>query len=268
MRKASALIAACVLAGLHFAVPALSPAAATGTVVTLCDHAEHRIVYGPNGRAYQVRNAYWHGTRTMCITNNGLRPNFTVTSPPGADPQGLVSAYPDTFRGCIWHICSPNAGIPIQVSDISTLTSTWHTRQGVRGSWNAAYDLWLGKRRMITGQADGAELMIWLNRHGSCCRLPRHAPTVRVDGYKFRLLHWRHYSAEWGVSWNYIQFRLVHPRWRIDHLALKPFIVRSVKRGLVRSRWWLENVTAGFEIWHGGRGLQTTDFRVSLTRRR
>lgn len=266
MRKAFALLAVPALAAVYLAAPLVSPAAATGTIVTLCDHAAHRIVYGPTGHAYEVRNAYWHGTRTMCIENRNLQPNFEVTSPPGADPQGLVSAYPDVFRGCLWHICSPNAGIPIQVSDIRRLASTWHTRQGVRGSWNAAYDLWIGKRRMITGQANGAELMIWLNRHGSCCPLSRHAPTVRVDGYKFRLARWRHYSAEWGVSWNYIQFRLVHPRWRVDHLRLKPFIMRAIKLKLVRSSWWLENVTAGFEIWHGGTGLRTTDFNVSLSR--
>lgn len=267
MFNARASAAVCLVAGLLLAGLAASPAAASGTAVTLCENRGHRIVYS-SGRAYVVRNAYWEGNRAMCIRNYGGRPDFTVTSPPGADPRGSVSAYPDIFRGCLWNICSPDAGIPIRLSNIRRLSSTWHTRQPASGSWNAAYDLWLGKRRMVTGQADGAELMIWLNRHGKCCALARNSSMVRVDGYRFRLTHWRHHSRQFGVSWNYVQFRLVHPRRRVDHLRLQPFITRAIKRGLVRSSWWLENVTAGFEIWRGGTGLRTTDFGVTVAPRR
>lgn len=264
MRRTSGILAAFVAAA-YLVQPAT---ASTGTLTTLCDHGEHRIVYGSGGTAYQVRNAYWRGTRTMCITNRALQPNFTVVQRPGADPNGLVSAYPDTFRGCLWHVCSPNARIPIQADKIARLQSTWHTRQDARGDWDAAYDLWFGKREMITGQADGAELMIWLNRHGRCCPMNKHAPTLRVDGYKFRLLHWHHFSAQWNVGWNYIQFRLVHPRTRVDGLDLKPFIIKAIRRGLIRRTWWLENVTAGFEIWRGGVGLRTSNFSVSVAHRR
>jgi hypothetical protein len=119
---------------------------------------------------------------------------------------------------------------------------------------------------MITGQADGAELMIWINHHGACCVLQRRAPIVRIDGYRFYLSHWRHYSPRWHVSWNYIQFRLVHPRSRVDGLQLKPFIHRSVRLGLARPAWWLENVVAGFEVWSGGRGLATRHYSVSMWR--
>jgi cellulose 1,4-beta-cellobiosidase len=257
-------LAVCVAAA-YLVQPA---SAGTGTLTTLCDHGEHRIVYSASGIAYQVRNAYWRGTRTMCITNRGLRPNMTVVKRPGPDPGGLLSAYPDIYRGCLWHVCSPNARIPIQVSRIKRLQSTWHTRQDARGDWSATYDLWFGKREMITGQADGAELMIWLNRHGACCPLHKHAPTVKVSGYKFRLQHWRAYNAQFGVGWNYIQFRLVHPRRRVDHLRLMPFVTAAIHRGLIRRTWWLENVTAGFEIWRGGEGLATTRFSVSMSRRR
>ena len=264
MRKASVIVAACVAAG-WLVQPAT---ASTGTVTTLCEHGQHRIVNGQNGMAYQVRNAYWRGSRTMCITNRALLPNFTVVKRPGIDPDGFVSAYPDIYRGCLWHVCSPNARIPVQAKQIGRLHSTWHTRQDAGGDWSAAYDLWFGKREMITGQANGAELMIWLGRHGRCCGLNKHAPVVKVSGYKFHLMHWHHFSQQWGVGWNYIQFRLVHPRTRVDSLDLKQFISKSIRRGLIRKSWWLENVMAGFEIWRGGEGLATTKFSVSLSRRR
>lgn len=263
MRKASAIVAACVAAA-YLVQPA---SASTGTVITMCNHGQHRIVYGSNGMAYQVRNAYWLGKLTMCISNRGLRPNLTVVQPPGVDRKGRVSAYPDIFRGCIWGVCSPGARIPVPVNKIRGLRSTWHTRQRARGDWSAAYDLWIGKRKMITGQADGAELMIWLNRHGACCHLSRSAPVVRISGHKFILMHWHHYSTEFGVGWHYIQFRLLHPRSRVDDLRLKPFIDKAIRLGLVRKRWWLENVMAGFEIWRGGKGLATTRYSVKLSRR-
>jgi hypothetical protein len=244
-----------------------APLLRSAVLTTLCNHGENRLVQdSPTAQAYRIRNAYWRGTRKMCITNANLHTNFTVTSRPGTDRRGLVSAYPDILRGCLWQICTPNAHIPVQVSRLRMLKSTWHTRQNARGDWNAAYDLWFGKRRMTTGQADGAELMIWLNRHGSCCRTAR-PTTVRIDGYKFLVTHWRHYSGKWHVSWNYIQFRMAHPRNWVTGLRLMPFINRAIRMGLVRRVWWLENVTAGFEIWRGGVGLATTKFAVSLRRR-
>jgi cellulose 1,4-beta-cellobiosidase len=244
-------------------VPA-APAARSATVVTLCRAGEQRIVTSSGGRAYRIRNANWHGPRGMCISNRNLGTNFRETRAPGPDPRGLVVAYPDIFRGCLWHFCSPNAGIPIRARNIHHLKSTWHTRQDARGSWNAAYDLWFGKRRMITGQADGAELMIWLNRHGACCPLQPNAKRVRIDGHVFRLSHWRAHSKKWDVSWNYIQLRFVHPRKRVDGVRLTPIIHRCIRMGLLDRSWWLENVVAGFEVWRGGRGLGTTKFNVSL----
>jgi hypothetical protein len=62
------------------------------------------------------------------------------------------------------------------------------------------------------------------------------------------------------VSRNPIIFRRVDPVWRVNHLHLRPFIRRAEHLGLLHKRWYLLNMEAGFEIWHGGRGLGTTKF--------
>jgi cellulose 1,4-beta-cellobiosidase len=212
------------------------------------------------GTGYVVRNAYWLGQRPQCITNRGNLSNFRVVQRPGYDPAGRVVAYPDIFRGCIWNICSPQADLPRRVSALGRPRATWHTSEHATGTWNAAFDIWFGKKRMVTGQADGAELMIWLNEHGGCCALQQGAPKVLIDGQLWWLSHWTAHHN--GKSWNYIQFRRVHRTWHVNNLKLYPFIRRIEHLGLVRPGWWIENIEAGFELWNGGRGLATTKYVV------
>lgn len=237
------------------------PAVAAATT-TLCASNEHLIVHNRFGARFQIRDAYWRGQRPQCLRNNRDLANFTITQRPGFDPAGHVVAFPNIMRGCIWNICSPHAGIPIKVSSIHRPVTTWHTRQGVFGTYNAAYDIWFGKTKMTRGQATGAELMIWLNLHGGCCALQPGAPKVWIGGRPFRLSHWRTFHN--GLSWNYIQFRMIHHTWHVDHLHLWPFIRRAIHMGLIHRRWWMENIEAGFELWSGGQGLKTTQFGVRM----
>src|SRR5262249_15678983 len=150
------------------------------------------------------RDAYWLGQRPQCLSVRGHTPNFTVAQRAGYDPGGRVVAYPDILRGCIWHICSPNAHMRLRVSAVGYPKATWDTRGQRKGTWNSAFDIWFGKTKMVTGQATGAELMIWLNYHGGCCALQRGAPIVWIDGRRWWFSHWKAFHD--GKSWNYIQF--------------------------------------------------------------
>jgi cellulose 1,4-beta-cellobiosidase len=214
---------------------------------------------------YVVRNPYWRGTGKTCIeTTRGA--GFRVLRTPR--PSYNVTAFPDIFSGCIWNFCSAQRTFPVRVKHIRHIYGTWHTRELAPGTWNAAFELWLGKKRMIMGHADGAELMIWINHHGQCCALAHDYKRVHIDGRTWLFSHWRARDRSVGLpysgmKWNYIQFRLLHPRWKVNHLDLRKFVGASVRRGLIKPQWWIENVEAGFEIWKGGVGLATTKFRVS-----
>jgi hypothetical protein len=226
----------------------------------LCTINGHEVVHNHGGTQLVVRNAYWLGQRPQCLKVLSHYTNFEVVQRAGFDPSGRVVAYPDILRGCIWHVCSPKAHLPRRVSRLGHPEATWHTRVNATGTWNAAFDIWFGKKRMITGQATGAELMIWLNYHGGCCALQPGAPIVRIEGHRYWLSHWTAFHN--GKSWNYIQFRRVRRTWRVNNLKLNPFIHRIEHLGLLKKRWWMENIQAGFEIWNGGQGLTTRAYNV------
>ncbi|HET6876588.1 MAG TPA: hypothetical protein VFH38_03580, partial [Jatrophihabitans sp.] len=227
---------------------------------TLCRPNEHKPVHLSGGKWYQLRNPYWKGTGRACIHSLGGT-RFKVLRTPR--PGGNVTTYPDILRGCIWNICTPNSNIPIRVSRIRHATTSWRIRTShAPGTWNAAYDIWFGKHRMIQGHADGAELMIFLTTH-NCCGL-NGPQRVNIGHHAFLLQHWRPYDPDFHVSWNYIQFRFLQPRTSVHGLNLKRIIEVCVRKGLIRPSWWMENVEAGFEIWSGGRGLTTAAYRVNV----
>jgi Glycosyl hydrolase family 12 len=221
----------------------------------------YQVVYG--GTRYQVRNNYWDGQRPQCLANRHGLTNFKVVQRAGFDPAGHVVAFPDILRGCIYHICSPHSRMPMKVSRIGNPRLTWRLKpNSAPGTWNAAFDIWFTRHRQIGGQSTGAELMIWLDYHGGCCALQKGAPKVRIDGKKMWFSHW--VTGHAGQSWNYIQFRLTHRVHHVNNLSLRPFLRLIIRKGLVKRRWWLENIEAGFEIWNGGQGLQTLKYQVQM----
>jgi Glycosyl hydrolase family 12 len=168
-----------------------------------------------------------------------------------------VKAFPDIYRGCSWGVCSASSNLPRRVSALNAPIATWYTSENAAGTWNAAFDIWFTKSEETTGQANGAELMIWLNTH-NYGRPRAGTPTVWVGHHKYWMVHW--VPCHNGACWNYIQFRRVHPTWGVKRLRIGPFISRAERHGLIRSWWWMENIEAGFEIWSGGTGLATKWF--------
>jgi hypothetical protein len=254
------------MAVLIVGLPAVSGADAYGLGVTtvpttICGHNDHLLVHNPGAKFYQIRDAYWRGIGPTCIRSLGEVAGFRVTRT--AKPLNGLS-YPNIMRGCIWNICTPGDELPVKLSNLRSANSTWHTTERAGGRWNATYDMWFDKNRITRGHASGAELMIWLNHQGGCCILWRNASKYWIDGRQWYLQWWRAYDPEYNLHWNYIQFRAVHPTWRVDHLDLKPFVRISENHRLINPDWWMEQVQAVFEIWNGGVGLTTTNFSVHV----
>jgi hypothetical protein len=266
-RRSRLALAAIPLAGAlgAAAIGAGAPAgAATAArlVTTICREHHYRLVTGMSGRRYVVENGNFGG-RPECISNVGLRPNFTVTRS-GADSRGPeVDAYPFTLYGCSWKLCTPGSALPARVRAVRRASASWSIRTTAAGRWNAAFDVWFGRHRSaINGQARGAELMIWLKA--------RHYPAVpsrviRVDGRRWYAYHW--VTSHDGAHWHYVQIRAVRPVTSVRELALVPIIRRVERMGLIAPRWWMLNIESGFEIWRGGVGLASTSFSATVTRR-
>lgn len=259
--RLSLMAVAGLLAAVAPAVPAQGADATPGTVhsgriSSLCKPYQHLAVVTAQGAHFVIKNDNYGGQRE-CLAIQGERPNFTVTQSQLPAWHAKPQAYPFIMRGCSWGTCSaPDSDLPKQVSALQRPVATWYTTQVPKGEWDAAFDIWFGTRPMTTGQADGAEMMIWLNARR--IGVPPLTPVVHIDHVRWYLLDGR--ACHTGTCWNYIQFRRVWPVLRVTKLHLLPFIHRAEKRGWIQPAWWLENIEAGFELWQGGTGLATDWF--------
>jgi hypothetical protein len=250
-----ALAAALLVAAPIAAAPARAATAAHPGWARLCHRYQHVAVTTSRGAQFVVKNDNFGGHRE-CLVVRGRWPNFTVTHSPVPTWHAKPQAYPFILRGCSWGTCSADSGLPRRVQALRRPQATWDTTQVPHGRWDAAFDIWFGRHPMSTGQARGAELMIWLGARR--IGVPARTPVVHIDHARWYLEHWR--ACHLGDCWNYIQFRRVQPVRRVHRLRLQPFIGRGEKRGWIRPGWWLENIEAGFELWQGGRGLATDRF--------
>ena len=125
------------------------------------------------------------------------------------------------------------------------------------GTYDAAYDIWFNKSRpsTTTGQNDGAEVMVWLNRVGSIQPIGSKIGTANIAGAT-----WDVWSG--NIGWNVISYV------RQQSTSSPSFPVSSfwndvVSRGLGSNSWYLTSIQAGFEPWIGGAGLAVNNFSVT-----
>ncbi len=225
----------------------------------LCRRFQHVAISGARGASLVVRNDNYGGLRE-CLANVNRWANFAVTSSAARRAGREPVAFPNIFYGCSWGVCSPGTRLPRRLSRLRDPVTSWYTAGRPRGRWDAAYDIWFARRRRTNGQADGAEIMLWLRTSGP--GLPSIAHSLLIDRHRWQVDHWITENPASGGRWPLIIFRMVHPRGYVRHLALMPFFRRVEDMGLLRRSWWLTAVEAGFEVWKGGAGLRTTSFWV------
>jgi hypothetical protein len=239
------------------AVPADGPPAGAAPIRAFCGRYQHVTVTTRAGTAFVVRNDFW-GTRRVCLQNSGLRPNFRVTRTRRNAIHGKVMSFPYILRGCSWGVCSPKSRLPARVRSLRKPEASWRVFARARGRWNASLETWFGKRDMKTGQANGAELMIWLNRHGPVHPAgPRVASDVGIGGRSYHV-----YLRQ--SRWNTITYLMTTATTSVRHLDLRPLVAYAVSRGYIQDSWYLIGVEAGFELWRGGAGLATDSFSVKV----
>lgn len=227
--------------------------------VTICKQRGHVQVTSAAGGHYVVKNDNYGGRRE-CLRIEGGRPDFTVTASRANGRGSHVMAYPFVLYGCSWGLCTKGSPLPLLVRRVHHARVSWSFSRHARGQWNAAFDIWFGRNRSAArGQARGTELMIWLNDRGYPAA---RASAIRVDHRRWYVTHWR--TSHGGRHWTYVQVRLARRVTGVHGLALLPIIRRVERMHLIRPRWWLLNIEAGFEIWHGGRGLATRSFDATV----
>jgi hypothetical protein len=262
LARALALPAALVAVSSLLAVSlhAASSGAAT-TSARLCNSQTASVDRG----AYTIGNNEWASSAPECITTDGgadfAVANSSIMSGQHSPPGG----YPAIYKGCHWGACTSGSGLPIRVSGIradrETVTTSWRTSQpGGSNVYNVAYDIWFNRTPTTSGAPNGAELMIWLNHRGHVHPYGSQvASKVSVRG--------RSYNVWFGKQgWNTVTYTMTTPATSVSRLDLRALVADAVRRGYISTSWYLLDVEAGFELWHGGAGLATKSFSVSVAK--
>ncbi|GIJ19872.1 GH12 family glycosyl hydrolase domain-containing protein [Micromonospora lutea] len=204
---------------------------------------------------YVVQNNKWGTTAQQCI--NVTSSGFEITTQNGSNPtNGAPTAYPSVFFGCHYTNCSPGTNLPIQVSQISSATSSINYRYVSNGIYNASYDIWLDPSPKRDG-VNQMEIMIWFNRQGSIQPIGSPVGNANIDGRNWEV--WRGSNGSNNVI-SYVAPSAISSA----NLNLLAFINDTRNRGAITNSWYLTSIQAGFEPWQGGVGLAVTNFSASV----
>jgi cellulase/cellobiase CelA1 len=249
MRRSIRAIAAAglFLTGSVAVVVAAGPAQAD---VRICEQFGSTTIQG----RYVVQNNRWGSSAEQCInvTDNG----FSIVSQQGSTAtNGAPLSYPSVFLGCHYTNCSPGTNLPLQVSQISSATSSINYAYA-GGTFNASYDIWLDP----TPRRDGVnqqEIMIWFNRQGPIQPIGSVVGTANVGGRTWEV--WRGSNGANNVI-SYVAPSAISS-WSFSVLD---FINDTRNRGLITNSWYLTSIQAGFEPWNGGTGLGVNSFSAAV----
>ena len=131
-----------------------------------------------------------------------------------------------------------------------------------RDIWDASYDVWFNASSSGNQSGDHAsnlELMVWLTYSA------RAIPTgVQVaTGVSIAGLTW---NVWYGTGGNgpCVSYVLSPVGSSVTNLDLGRLAADAAARGYLTASWYLIDVEAGFELWSGGAGLESTAFSVTV----
>ncbi|MET8230305.1 cellulose binding domain-containing protein [Micromonospora sp. NPDC005298] len=248
-RPLRALVATGLLLAGSLVAVALGGTASADTQI--CEQYGSAVIQG----RYVVQNNRWGTSAQQCInvTSNG----FEITTLNGSSPtNGAPTAYPSVFFGCHYTNCSPGTNLPIQVSQISSATSSISYRYVSGATYNASYDIWLDPSPKRDG-VNQMEIMIWLNRQGPIQPIGSVVGTTNLAGRTWEV--WRGSNGSNNVI-SYVAPSAISSL----NFSVLDFINDVRNRGAITNSWYLTSIQAGFEPWQGGVGLAVTSFSANV----
>lgn len=253
-------------AALSAAAGVLAAAAAPASAATaplVCGLSQRAGQVSSGGVGILSRANAFHTDGQLCIRPApGGKPGFTVVDNLPYDGPEDWQAYPFTGWGCAYDLCTPGAH-PIRLSKLPRSASTSYSWRpnGAGGIYNAAFDDWIDRTGQTSTEDNGAELMIWLRTMpGYCFKAGYHdcgQVLVKIGHRRYWFGSGRSCDKV-RICWNYLQFRTTTTVRGVKDLWLRPFLKFLEARRLVRPRWFLTSIHAGFELVSGGKGLQVS----------
>jgi hypothetical protein len=250
MRRAfRARVAAGVLAGA--AITAFAVAAPASADTQICEQYGSTTI----GGRYVVMNNRWGTSAQQCI--NVTSTGFSITTQQGTgSTSGAPVSYPAVYLGCHYTNCSPGTNLPMQVSAISSATSSINYTFVSGATYDAAYDIWLDPSPKKDG-VNQQEIMIWFNRQGPIQPIGSSVGSANIGGRTWDV--WRGSNGSNQVV-SYVAPSPISS-WSFSVLD---FINDVRNRGGITNSWYLTSIQAGFEPWIGGTGLAVNNFSASV----
>src|SRR2546429_4304275 len=107
------------------AVPMIASApAAFGAVDVVSTCQQTGTIDTPDGQ-YTVQNNEWNSSAPQCVTYSSGTAWSVTTANFSLPTNGAPADYPSIFKGCHWGDCTSGSGLPIQVSNLGSATSSW-----------------------------------------------------------------------------------------------------------------------------------------------
>jgi cellulose 1,4-beta-cellobiosidase len=238
------------------AVPTLTASTATAAPAVVNCQPQGSVSLA--GGEYTLQNNEWNSSDPQCVTTTSGTA-WTVSTANFNLSGGAPATYPSIYKGCHWGACTTNSGLPIQVSQLGSATSSWSTTQPATGAYDVAYDLWTNSAPTTGGQPNDSEIMIWINSRGGVGPFGSKTGTASVSG-----LNWDVWTGR-QAAWNIVSYVLQGGSTSVTNLDVKGLINDSVQRGTTGPNAYLIDAEAGFEIWKGGQGLGTNSFSFNAT---
>jgi hypothetical protein len=246
--RAAGMAAVLVVTGALVSVAVASPAQAAPVI---CEKFGSTSI---QSGSYIVQNNVWGADTAQCIDVN-QNGGFTITQAEhNKATNGAPAAYPSIYAGCHYTNCT-SGPMPIQLTQVSSASSSIGVTYPGSGTWNAAYDIWLDPTARTNGQ-NGMELMIWLNRQGSIQPIGSPIGTVNLAGSSWEVWYG-------NTGWHVVSYLRTSATTSLSFDA-RTFIDDVISRGYIDNSWYLTSIQAGFEPWVGGAGLAVTSFSAQV----
>lgn len=235
---------------------------ATGTLYGQWEWLKFSI----NDQQYIMQVNEWNSTASQQMDYGGSFLFKMIVQQASAPTNGAPVGYPSVFIGANSSKQTENSNLPKQVSSIASLPTNWVWSDAGTladrnaNSYNASYDVWFSTNP--SGEPEGSHpsgafLMVWYHKPFDAQPIGSiRDPAVTITGVPGTWDVW----IGTNVGTPVISYTATETISSMD-FDLNAFIRDAVSRGgTVQDSHYLTNVFAGFEIWRGGVGLETTSF--------
>ena len=218
---------------------------------------------------YVIQADQWNspsGQLAITTGGTGTAPGFRITADTeNVTAPGAPGSYPSIIYGYGFKgPYTPNCKLPMQISALTPglVMSAYETTQVPGAAFDCSYDIWFAHTKTPANQNAGLELMIWLNWGGGVgAGGPLHASNVTIGNNTYNIYRGTGNGTTTPAQTIYCLSTTPLTSITVD---MYPFAQYLISQGWLASTDYLTAIDAGFETWHGCKGMTVNSFTVTI----